>query len=897
MRRNVLVLTGVLCVLLGAPVWAGTTGNLSGTVVDDQNQPLPGVTITIQSPALIGGARMAVTDANGGFSFAAIAPGMYTVKAELAGFVTQERSEVQVRLDRTTELNIQMPMSKFGEEITVVAETPVVDPSQVSTAQNFTADYLKYAAIGSANRSYQNVLTQAAGVVGGGNPNVFGSTMGENAYYVDGLDTTDPVTATFGTNFNFDAIQEISLQTGGFEAEYGRATGGVVNLITKSGGNTFSGTFDIRYRTDSFYSSGDYFDAEEQEVKFVDPSATLGGPILRDKVWFFASYEDITSDLTPYLSPTTRSYQGQNYIGKVTWQVNPNWRVVGKISGDPADIDNANASQYASPETTRFQTQGGKIYQGEVSGILSPALLFGFQTGFYRSYLDSYPQTGDLDTVAHYNDDTGLWSGNYVNAQYSDRDRDEYKANLTYFVDQLLGSHEFKGGVEYSDMSFWSHNFTTGGGYYYEDIAVDPPNDMTPIPFAMWESPDSGAQDYTGTLQTAYLQDAWKLLPNLTIKLGVRWDGVKYNTNDGSEVGKMDKVQPRVGLAWDITGDAKNVAKFSWGRFMHPNALTLPSFARTTTQPTSAWLSCSTFFGDMAACQAYVAARASRGYRWQAGPDNWDPAGWWLNPRNVFSSEPNQIDPDIRATYADELIVGFERELFTRTSVEVTFVDKETKDILEDTCNGNVPTPAEDSACDYYIMTNIPGLKRDYKAGILKFETRAKSWLHILASYTYAKSRGNVEYTQNAGTDFDIYPYHFTNTYGYLSDDRRHRVKLNGYVLLPYQFIVGLEAFWSSAFAWAPYRDLASPLYGTEFLEPRGSRRGEDNYQLDLQVSKGLQVGPANLQLILAVQNVLSTENVTGLCEREGGCGDYDLGEADSWQTPRRYEFGFRVEF
>ena len=896
MKRRTALLVSALCLLAAGLSWAATTGNLVGSVVDDQNQALPGVTITIASESLIGGARTAVTEADGTFSFPAIAPGMYNVKAEISGFVTQERSEVQVRLDRTTELNVQMPLSKFGEEITVVAETPVVDPSQISTSQNFTADYLKNAAVGSVNRQYQSVLSQAAGVTG---ENVFGSTEGENAYLVDGIDTTDPVTATWGTNFNFDAIQEISFQTGGFEAEYGRATGGIVNLVTKSGGNNFSGTFDIRYRTDAFYSSGDHFDADTLDVKFVDPSVTLGGPIMRDKVWFFVSYEDVTSDQTPNLSPTTRAYKGQNYIGKVTWQLDPNWRVIGKISGDPADIDNNNASQYNTPETTRFQSQGGKIYQAEASGILSPSLLFNFQAGINRQALDSYPQTGNLDAIAHYNDDTGLWSGNYVNAQYSKRDRDDYKTSLTYFLDKFAGSHEFKGGVEYSNMDFWSHNFTTGGGYYYEDITVDPAGgDFTPIPFAMWEQPDDGAQNFTGKLQTAYLQDAWKLMPNLTLKVGVRWDGVKFNTDVGTEVGKMDKVQPRLGLAWDISGDAKNVAKLSWGRFMHPNALTLPSFARTATLPSSAWLSCSTYFGDIDTCQAYVAAREARGYRWQAGPNNWDPAGWWLNPRNVFSSAPNQIDPNPKATYADELIVGFEREILNRTSIEVTYVDKKTRDILEDTCNGNIPTPSEDADCSYYIMTNIPGLKRDYKAGMIKFETRAKSWLHILASYTYSKSQGNVEYTQSAGTDFDLYPYHFTNTYGYLSDDRRHRVKLNGYVLLPYQVTVGVDAFWSSAFAWAPYRDLTSPLYGTEFLEPRGSRRGQDNYELDLQVSKGLKVGPTNMELILAVQNVLNTENVIGLCERDLGCGTgYALGDYDSWQTPRRYELGFRVEF
>ena len=903
MRRGFQVLAVVGLALVATAALAGTTGTLTGNVVDDQNAPLPGVTITISSPALIGGARTEVTGADGSFSFPALTPGMYLVKAEISGFVTQERSEVQVRLDRTTEIDIQMPLSKFGEEITVVAETPVVDPTQVSTSQTFTSDFLKGAAINSGRRGYQSVLNMAPGVVGTSNPSVFGSTEGENAYFVDGLDTTDPVTATFGTNFNFDAIQEISFQTGGFEAEYGRATGGVVNLVTKSGGNDFSGTLDVRFRNQDFYQSGDHFDTDTYKVKYLDPSVTFGGPIIRDKVWFFLSGEYVDSQNTPSEAPSTRKYVGQNYIGKATWQLNPSWRLVGKISGDPADIDNANTSSLRDVEANRFQTQGGDIYQADLAGILSPQLLWNLQVGINRSSLDSYPQSGDLDTIGHVNDDTGRSSGNYTNAQYSQRDRDEYKTNLTWFVDNLGGSHEFKGGVEYAKLFFSSRNFYTGGGYY-EDLTVSPPDDLTPIPYVFWAQADAGTSEFDGTLQTAFLQDAWKVMPNLTIKFGARWDAVSYKNDIGDKMGDMDKIQPRVGFAWDVLGDAKNLVKGSWGRFMHPNALTLPSFAKTTSTPQSAWLSCSTYFGTQEACQAYVAARASRGYLWQAGYDNWDPAGWWLNPRNVFSSAPNEIDPNLKPTYADELIIGFEREVFDRTSVEVSYVNKKTKDIFEDTCDGNLGTPTEGATCDYYIMTNIPGLKRDYEGYIVKFESRAKSWFHALVSYTYSKSQGNVEYTQNAGTDFDVYPYHFVNTYGYLSDDRRHRVKLNGYVLLPYDFSVGIDAFWSSAFAYnveASSSTVPDLPYGSQFWVPRGSDRGNNNYQLDLSINKGFKVGPVNLQLIGSILNVLNSERTTGVCESYEGCyvgGELrSAGASTSWQQPRRYEVGFRVEF
>src|SRR5437763_435380 len=142
-------------------------------------------------------------------------------------------------------------------------------------------------------------VTDQAGA--GGNPSVFGANLGQNSYQVDGLNTTDPVTHTFSLNFGFDAIQEIAIQTGGFEAEYGRAVGGIINVITKSGGNNFSGTADVRYTSDKLTEQGSRLrdvpagetptqlanDKNLRDFRTLNPEASIGGPIVRDRVWFF----------------------------------------------------------------------------------------------------------------------------------------------------------------------------------------------------------------------------------------------------------------------------------------------------------------------------------------------------------------------------------------------------------------------------------------------------------------------------------------------------------------------------------------------------------------------------------------------------------------------------------
>lgn len=897
-----LVIVALALAVLGVPVRSQTAdGRLTGRIVDDTGAPLPGVTVTISSEVLMG-TQFVQSDADGEFAFSALPPGTYTVKAELEGFVTVENSAVQVRLGRTTPVELALASGEFTEEVTVIAETPVVDPEQVSTSQTFTPEYLKKSAVSSLNRGYQNVLTAAAGVTGGSNPNVFGSTLGENAYTIDGIDSTDPVTATFGINLNFDSIQEINFETAGFEAEYGRATGGVVDVITKSGGNRFSGTVDLRYRDSDFNTSGDHFDPDADETEFTDPSVTLGGPIQRDRIWFFVSGEQTRSKLTPTESPTTRDFDGLNLMGKLTWQISPQWNAVGRYLGEDTTIDNNDADRLIAPEATRKQEQPAQIYSAELYGLPGANVGLSFAAAAVRNELDSVPQSGDFTTIGHF-DDFGNQTGsvNETNAQFSDRDRDELKGSVTWYVDDLAGDHELKVGAETASLFFRSENFTTGSatinGQLFEGLRYA---DQFGGPLALFYEPNPGAADNDGDLYTAYVQDAWRITPGVTLKLGVRYDTVAFDNDAGEEIAELDKVQPRVGVAWDLTGDGRTVARASWGRFMHPNALTLPSFARINSLPSFAYLSCDTIFGLSAAdCEAAFGGELTAGGitvpTWIPDPTGFTDAGWALLGGNVFSSLPNVVDPDLEATYADELVVGFERELGRRTSLGLSYVNKETKDIFEDTCNGNVPVVGGSDACDFFVMTNLPGLRREYEGVILDFESRFTDWMHLLASYTYSESKGNIEYTQNAGSDFDIFPVHFVNRFGYLSDHARHRVKLNGFVDLPLDFTVGFDASYSSAYRF----DVLQPgdPYGDEFLESRGSGEANDLYRLDLQVAKGFQLGGIRLELIGAVLNALDDEQVTTVCDQVTGCGDVTLGGALQFRQPRFYEAGFRIEW
>jgi hypothetical protein len=739
----------------------------------------------------------------------------------------------------------------------------------------------------------------------------------ENAFFVDGVDTTDPVTSTFGTNFLFDAISEIEFQTAGYEAEFGRATGGVVNLITKSGGNQFSGTFDVRYQGDGFQDSGDHFDPDEQEFSFLQLGASLGGPILRDTLWFFAAYQLTDSDRTPTGAPETREFRGQYPLAKLTWQLSPSWRAVAKYSSDPVEIDYQNASPFVASEASAFQEQGGSIFGITVDGSLTDRLLWNASLGSFSSELNLYPQSGDLETVAVFDFGSQALTNNFDQQQYRESTRNEVTTDLTWFVDDLAGSHEFKFGLEYADMEWTKARCltgTAGGVRCTEGVMGYRINSLGPIPFSMDTDLNPGMTSETGQLATAFVQDSWRIGRHVTAKIGVRYDTVSYDDEEGRQVADFEKWQPRLGLSWDITGDTKNVVRANYGQYMHPNSLQLPDFASPATTTSMSWASCSNnFFGVPAVgCEAVA---GSLGWQWTADPLNFDPFGWFLPPFLIRGSEPNVIDPGLEPTSTDEFVLSYERALGRRSSIEVSYVNKQTNNIFDDTCEGNIPTPDPNASCATTVMANLSVLEREYQGFVLRYETRSLDWLTLLTSYTYSNSEGSIDESINSTTAFDLFPVHFENRYGYLNDHREHRFKLNGFVTLPGDWVISFAYYYESPFRWEPqalppdsggeFEGQPVPLipFGVWYAEERGNREGDALQELDLQLAKGFRIGPTRLVLIGSVLNALSSENAVSVCGFIGGCGfDGDgnpivLGDSTSWQIPRRYEVGVRLEF
>src|SRR5438552_3254530 len=321
MRRSFFALLAAFVLLLAAiPVMAQeTTASIQGTVTDQSGAALPGVSIEAVNEK---GQRYSTTsDTAGHYRFASVTPGTYTVSANLGGMEPATVRNLQIVLGSSPKVDLKLRVGTVTEAISVTAEAPVVDVTQSAKATSIRAEQFEKLPKG---RDFTSVVTQAASAnqeTRGAGISIDGATGLENRFVVDGVDTTEPRLGTSGKRVITDVVEEIQVKSSGYEAEFGGATGGVINVITKSGTNDFTGSINSYFRDSSWDgkerpflqqdTSGlnpEYVTFHKDDTRIVEPGATLGGPIMRDRLWFFASYQPSltrTERTVTFLTPQT----------------------------------------------------------------------------------------------------------------------------------------------------------------------------------------------------------------------------------------------------------------------------------------------------------------------------------------------------------------------------------------------------------------------------------------------------------------------------------------------------------------------------------------------------------------------------------------------------------------
>ena len=402
-------------------------GTLQGRVTDQQSAPIPGVTVAVTS-LTSGETRSFVTDANGQFVASELNPGRYKVNFELSGFTRVERPDVSVALGRTFEVNTEMSVSGVTETVQVTADaSPLVDNRSTLIAHNVSAEEFDRLPKG---RSFQSIALTAPSVNSGeveGGFQVNGASGAENGFTVDGITTNSLINGQSRQNTVFEYLQEVQVKTSGISAEYGGALGGVISAVTKSGGNVFRGEGHYYYEGSALAvgpvkrlvldptteATGFYVQDNENENRQSEFGGSIGGPILKNRLFFYGAYSprvekrDNLYNFTDATSTFANEIWRQQAFGKLTYsqgRVTANWSTLwtptksdGSVFGYNGEIPNKTNTTLASYEPNR--TIGYEINQANTSGNvdirLSPAAYFSVRGGYFHDrYTDvGIPQT------------------------------------------------------------------------------------------------------------------------------------------------------------------------------------------------------------------------------------------------------------------------------------------------------------------------------------------------------------------------------------------------------------------------------------------------------------------------------------------------------------------------
>jgi outer membrane receptor for Fe3+-dicitrate len=887
----------VLAVLLvaAAPLMAQTAGRITGTVTDKSGAPVPGAVITATSPALQG-VQTATTDSKGEFRFLSVPPGTYTVKVDLSGFKSIERSGVAVGIDRTVALALSLEVATVSETITVSGESPTIDTSSTTTGVNANADMI--------NRlPMQRDIYAVARVAPGTQQDDFGAaiagaTSAENNYIIDGLNTTGVELGVEGKTLNFDFVEEIEVKTGGLPAEYGRMTGGVVNVLTKSGGNQFKGGLFGFYEGGGLQSDNETAAKRPQTTTTVsdidnrwDFGGELGGYLLKDKLWFFGAYNrtnrtddfEVVRELSTPGSPTPGSVISRDttrdlFAGKLTWSLTPNQTITASVFGDPGE-QTGPVFAIAGPEVTwnGVRSLGSTDYVARYDGTFGSSFLV---RAMYGRHQETDTTDGAGKTVPQLIDQTvspNSVANGFGFHQDQEFSRDVLKADLTKFV----GTHEIKFGGDYELTNTTNANWNGGGGqriykrrsgstiyyrhrYYLNDLV--PGFDRNDL--STWQIAAPLVSEPRSKSYSAYLQDSWKVTSYLTLNLGVRYELQDVQDRFEESAFKLDdNWAPRLGFIWDVTKNGKSKLYANYGRFYEnvPQDINIRAFG-----------------GEVQALTNNFSSNPADIFQDPNAP---------VRQSLLGGAEP--VDPELKGQYSDEVLAGFEYEVAPNFVLGTKFtyrkLGRAIEDFLVDPAEGTyaIANLGEGTLgktvyfYDYEGSAPAPKVRREYTSVEFTARKRFSNNWQLLASYVWNSLEGNYDglfqnstgqLDPNINSAFD-YADFLINAEGPLSAERKHQFKFDA----SYQFRGALDGLNLGLSTWY-YSGLPLNAYGYSigyqnyeyYVVPRGSLgRGPSDYEADLHISYPIKVGErARLNVIADIFNVFNRQAIAQYDER-----------------------------
>lgn len=1003
MTKNFKFMTGALSLMLCFAAFAfgqRTSGNIEGTITDPNGAVVTGATVTAKSTGTTAGfSRTTTTDGNGYFQFGQVPPGTYSVTVAASGFAGAKR-DVAVSIDSTIAANFQLAVGGGETVVDVIADSNVtVDPTDTKIDSNIGKKLFEDLPSGVTFASLLKVAPNVRPEPRGGGFQIDGASGSENVFIIDGQEVTNFRTGVLDTNFNlpFEIIQEVQVKSTGYEAEYGGATGGVINVVTAGGNNQWQGNFGMSFRPGklqadrrpalSAFTAGGVSNTPGNTTYLTLPNdggvdwfpvARFSGPIFKDKMWFSAAY-------TPQIFETTRTidYYTNTISGNST--ANPSGRaVINTLTYSNKVVQEDFFVRVDAQPTQRLRFFGtflwNPVYQkgllpgttegyggaaqsvnfgGSIGTLTGPELLsrqggrqnanaFNFQGTWNptnnwiingrvgRSFLNEKLSSYFIPRVTRYicsalgpitPAQAGCTQG-FQNVASNSQVNYDVSTRETYDIDASAvginfgGRHNFKFGYQMNRLFNTVDRGYVGLGiiqlFYDRNIVALSGADLPVTP----GNAGSGLMTRFGTVgeassdsQALFVQDSWTIANRLTINPGLRIEKEvvpNFGTTGSQaiEFGWGDKISPRIGVAFDLTGDGKTKVFGNYGWFYDRFKYELPRgsfggdfFRRdffeifpvgtghgtglTYTNYTRANILGS--FTDPIGGQCPIVAptglsRCQFDFRIATN----------LAGANIF--ETGAIDPNLKAARQSEYTIGVERALGNQTVLAGRYTHKKIDRAIEDVGVFNdqgseayiIGNPGFGLVCEVSRTANLPCPKaeRDYKAVEVRLDRRATKYF-FSGSYTWSRLFGNYSglassdeagrTSPNVNRFFDLPPLGFTADgdpdNGLLATDRPHVFKAYGGYTFDWKNN-NINRTSVSAFTTIQSGTPLTTIYnlyslGTTILNGRGDLgRTETFTETDLSINHRYKFGRDaryTIEAFVDIRNLFDESNVTGV--------------------------------
>jgi hypothetical protein len=965
-QRAVLVMGALM--LAVAPAFAqgggaSSTGSISGQVVDDSGAVLPGVTVTATSPAQMG-APTAITNEEGIYRFPSVPPGEYKLTFELAGFSTLVREGIRVTVGFNAGVNVKLGVATLQETVTVSGESPVVDTTATRIQTNF--DQQQLASLPNARDMWS--LLAASPSITLNRVDVGGSTAGTQTTYfaygysgqnrplIEGINTTEG-TAAAGFYLDYGSFEEVFIGAAGNSAEMPNP-GVLTQFVSKSGGNNFSVNVYYDYENEKIQSRNLAADQIQPNTAirpdgnrltgYYNLNLGVGGPIIRDKIWFFGAYLNQQNKVAAppagsFLDGTTFRTKLFNYTAKGTYQLSQNNKFIGYLQHgtkqQPNRTDNSNRLLvpvvHITADSSVLQDSPSWVYKGEWNGTFGQNAFVEVRAGQFGYNFGLVSNTQDF---RYESIDTGQVIGggrDWMNR----RRRNQYTASVSFFKDNFAGgSHNLKVGGEYLDESgniIWNEYYRDQVIHLVTGPLTGPLSATTPVGVRL-HNPSSSKN---GLKQISmFITDSWTI-DRLTLNVGARFDRytpwlpaqtvpvsrfnpVEAQIPENSSVLTFNHIVPRFGATYDLMGDGKTVLKGNWGRFYFNTGVNLADAVNPNT---------SNQYAD---------------YTWNDNGDRlYQPGEEGVVGQNFRYTGVASValDAGLENAYTDEASVFVEREVMRDLGVRVGYVWKKDNNgwqqivpnrpfaaynvpvtVVDPGPDGLAATTADNGTLQLLnldnpagrpitqLVTNIDGYEGTYRT--LEFSSNKRysdRWsMNASFSYTWTEEFGNNYFNNRTG--LTVNQFAFFGSYPTNPNERTHNeytgwnAKLSGTV----------DAGWGlrvtpvlKSQSGAPYGRVVNVAgcsttvvtnclnYGAQpiLVEPIGTRRQDTVTLLDFRVEKQIPIpqSRARLGLFFDLFNVTNSNTAVNLAWASGARFE----RATTVIPPRIAKFGVKFDW